>query len=59
MISNILSNKKETYEEYDKICKNLVEGLKTFNDEDKNETVRESINRSDQIFVKKITCRTY
>ena len=53
MISNILSNKKETHEEYDKICKNLVDGLKTFNDEDKNETVRENINRSDQIFEKK------
>jgi predicted AlkP superfamily phosphohydrolase/phosphomutase len=42
----------ESHEEYDQLCSKLIDGLKTFYDEDTNEPVIDSINRSDKIFGK-------
>lgn len=40
----------ENGKEYDELCSKLIDGLKTFYDEDTNEPVIESIVRSDEIY---------
>lgn len=53
---NLLDREKEgivkSGEEYDQICEKLIEGLKKFKDEETNESIIESVSRSDMIYEK-------
>lgn len=40
------------HEEYDNLCKKIIEGLSSFYDEDTNEPIIESIKRKDEIYEK-------